>query len=155
MSNSSPFSGYAAHLRDLMRGDVSKSEFPFPELALHLFQLQFTHNPTYRRLCEARRVTPQAVRDWRDIPAVPTVAFKELELTSLPPGQRTHVFHSSGTTEHRPSRHFHDAESLAVYEASLLPWFKAHLLEDTQSVVDTRVALVSPSPGGEGRGEGE
>jgi hypothetical protein len=61
---------------------------------------------------------------------VPTAAFKELELTGLPPAERTVVFHSSGTTAQRPSRHFHNAASLAVYEASLWPWFRAHVLPD-------------------------
>ncbi|HSH94666.1 MAG TPA: hypothetical protein VK968_11020, partial [Roseimicrobium sp.] len=35
----------------------------------------------------------------------------------------THVFHSSGTTLQQPSRHFHHAASLALYEASLRGWF--------------------------------
>jgi len=58
---------------------------------------------------------------------MPTAAFKELELTCLAPGERTAVFHSSGTTEQKPSRHFHNAESLAVYETSLWPWFQANV----------------------------
>jgi len=57
---------------------------------------------------------------------VPAAAFKELELTSLPPNRRTAVFHSSGTTEQKPSRHFHALESLAVYEASLWKAFEHH-----------------------------
>ncbi len=93
-----------------------------------MFALQFAHVAPYRQLCEARRVTPDPLADWRQIPAVPTNAFKELELTSLASAERTAVFHSSGTTEHRPSRHFHSAESLVVYEASLLPWFARHVL---------------------------
>jgi hypothetical protein len=36
------------------------------------------------------------------------------------------VFHSSGTTQQNPSRHFHCDESLAIYEASLLRWFTFH-----------------------------
>jgi hypothetical protein len=51
-----------------------------------------------------------------------------LELTSLPTAERTHVFHSSGTTEQRPSRHFHSTGSLSLYEHSLLPWFQRHVL---------------------------
>jgi hypothetical protein len=66
------------------------------------------------------------VREWTDIPAVPTGAFKELELTSIPLAEQTAVFHSSGTTGQQPSRHFHSAESLALYEASLWHWFRPH-----------------------------
>src|SRR4051812_14862439 len=92
----------------------------FNAMALMLFTLQFDHNPAYRKLCAARKISPPAVSHWSQIPAVPTSAFKELEISSLPSDQRTHVFHSSGTTVQKPSRHFHNAESLAIYEASLL-----------------------------------
>ncbi len=106
-------------------GDRPTAEFNF--LALELFALQFENNSVYRKICEARGVTPLTMNHWTQIPAVPTTAFKELELTCLSPAERTHVFHSSGTTGQQPSRHFHNAESLAVYEASLGPWLAKNL----------------------------
>jgi len=102
--------------------------FPaFDHLALALFARQFEHNAPYRRLCEARRARPDTVADWTAIPAVPTSAFKEWQLSCLPAEARIAVFQSSGTTGQAPSRHFHNAASLALYEASLLAWFNAHL----------------------------
>ena len=100
----------------------------FNLFALELFALQFAHNAAYRRFCESRGVKPGSIGHWSSIPAVPASAFKELELTCLAPGERTRVIHSSGTTEQRPSRHFQNAESLALYEASLWPWFQQHVL---------------------------
>lgn len=100
----------------------------FEELARRLFSLQFETVAPYRRLGEARRTSPTTIRDWRGIPALPTTAFKEFAITSLPFEARSRVFHSSGTTAHRPSCHFHGPDSLALYESSLLPWFRAHLL---------------------------
>ncbi len=96
----------------------------FAQLALEIFALQFKHNPAYRTICEARQLTPQTVSHWTRIPFVPTSIFKDLELSSIPPDGRIAAFHSSGTTEQKPSRHFHCAESLAVYEASLWQWFE-------------------------------
>lgn len=99
---------------------------PLPQFnawALELFSLQFRQNSAYRRFCETRGITPAGIGQWRHIPALPTAAFKELELTCIPEAQRTSVFYSSGTTAHQPSRHFHHAGSLEVYEASLLAWF--------------------------------
>jgi hypothetical protein len=137
MSSSSDLSGFAARLRQLILGGewdawaASKSEagrggVGFEALALELFGLQFEHNAPYRRLCEARGTRPETVAHWTEIPAVPTSGFKELALSCLPAAERTVVFHSSGTTGQRPSRHYHNAESLALYEASLWRWFEAH-----------------------------
>ena len=128
---SSELSSFATRLRDHIAVCAeqfqARTDAEFNELALTLFALQFKHNAAYRKICQARNLQPDSLTHWSAIPAVPTAAFKELKLTSLLPPERTHVFHSSGTTEQRPSRHFHSAESLAVYESSLLTWFQFHL----------------------------
>ena len=100
----------------------------FREIARRLFTAQFATNAPFRGFCVGRGVTPASLRDWREIPAVPTAAFKDLDLTCLLPADRTVAFHSSGTTEQRPGRNFHSADSLALYEASLKPWFAANVL---------------------------
>jgi hypothetical protein len=70
-----------------------------------------------------------------------------MEMTSLEPAERTVVFYSSGTTAEKRSAHFHNQESLAIYEASLLPWFQAHVLGDVRlyvfSVAQTSKSAVS------------
>ena len=125
--------------------DILEQEFP--KLALELFALQFQNNFAYRKICEARKLTPQAIKHWTQIPAVPTSAFKELELTSIPPAERTAVFHSSGTTEQKPSRHFHNAESLAVYEASLWAWFEKNILENSKyKIQNAKLIFLTPPP---------
>jgi len=124
---SKELSSYAARLRELFaRPGAEITGQSFSELALELFALQFKSNLAYQKICTARHLTPETVKWWTEIPAVPTSLFKELEFTSLAPEERTAVFHSSGTTEQKPSRHFHNAESLAVYEASLWQWFGSH-----------------------------
>ncbi|MEN9576308.1 MAG: hypothetical protein RL514_4163 [Verrucomicrobiota bacterium] len=130
MTIPSSFAYYSRRLLAFMEraAVASPGSDAFAALARELFALQFAAVPPFRQLCAARGVGPANLADWRDIPAMPAAAFKELELTSLPPAERTAVFHSSGTTEHRPSRHFHSAESLAVYEASLVPWFARHMI---------------------------
>jgi hypothetical protein len=120
------------------------SEERFNQLAFRLCSYQFQHNLAWRRLCEARDWTPRNVDDWRQIPAAPAAAFKELELTTLPPEQRAAVFHSSGTAAQSPSRHFHNLESLAVYEASLLAWFEPHFKLSDGSL--PRLLFLTPSP---------
>lgn len=142
---SSELSVFAARLRDFI-GIASEDtlylepsedaalnqhlDTEFNGMAIVLFGLQFLRNSAYRKFCELRGVTPDSITHWTQIPAVPTFAFKEWELTSLAPDQRTAVFHSSGTTEQRPSRHLHSAESLALYEASLWPWFDRNVIRE-------------------------
>jgi hypothetical protein len=123
-----PLLGERAEERASVISDNQETDFN--QLALSVFFLQFSHNAPYRRFCESRHVSPDTVEHWTQIPAIPAIAFKEYELTSLPPTSRARVFHSSGTTIQRPGRHFHDAESLSLYEASLLPWFQTHLLPE-------------------------
>lgn len=126
MSSDHELTAFAARLRQFIIGNAPPS-IRFEQLALELFALQFHRNKPYRRFCEARSVRPATVTEYPKIPAIPTLAFKELQLSCIPTNKRTAVFHSSGTTEQRPSRHFHSAESLAVYEASLWHWFAHHL----------------------------
>ena len=74
---------YAAALREKIHSD-ERSEDWFDKAAVELFRLQYGSNAAYRRLCEAAKVDVASVKDWREIPAVPTVGFKELEVTSIP-----------------------------------------------------------------------
>lgn len=145
MTNNCTFTTFAAKLRAFMQSSSQdeawdtgssprRDDNPFNELALELCSLQFAGNPAFRQLCQARQITPTSIAHWSNIPAIPTAGFKEFELTSLPAQERTTVFHSSGTTEQRPSRHFHNARSLAYYEAALVPWFQAHLLPELGAV---------------------
>jgi hypothetical protein len=101
-------------------------EEEFNRLALEVFAFQREAVPIYRELCERRKAGLETIRHWSEIPPLPTRAFKEYEVSSIPDSERICVFHSSGTTGQVPSRHFHSAESLSLYEASLLLWFARH-----------------------------
>lgn len=114
-------------VRAFMRGGPDSAIFN--SLAEKLFQLQLAHNPAY-----ARFVAHAGER------AIPTSAFKELELTSLRREERTRVFFSSGTTRKDRGCHFHSRRSLAVYEESALRWFSANFSEP----VPERMFLTPP-----------
>ena len=132
---------FAARLRAAIASGFRPENFP--AFALELFALQFQHNAAYQKICSARHLTPANVTDWTQIPAVPTAAFKELELTSLTPSERTAVFHSSGTTEQKPSRHFHCPDSLATYETSLWAAFAQHF---QLSTFNFQLCVLTPPP---------
>lgn len=115
----------------------------FLELALEIFRFQFDRNVTYQRYCRALGKSPDDVQDWNEIPAVPTASFKETDWTVLPPGDRTTVFYSSGTTGTARSRHYHSAETLELYEDSLLKWFTQCVLPGSSPV---QLEFLTPAP---------
>jgi hypothetical protein len=127
-SSFSSLEEFASEFHPLLRqsgdGNVLAREKEFNRLALALFALQLESVPIYRELCQRRRATVESISLWSQIPALPVSAFKEFDVSSIPAAERRQVFHSSGTTGHVPSRHFHHARSIAIYEASLLAWFK-------------------------------
>jgi hypothetical protein len=141
-------SNFAARLRGLIgHSQPAIGESQFNELALDLFELQFKNNLAYQKICAARKLTPQIIGHWSQIPFVPAAAFKELELTSLEAKDRRAVFHSSGTTEQKPGRHFHNGESLAVYETSLWNWFEQNFFANSKfKIQNSELFFLTPPP---------
>src|SRR5437773_3452583 len=99
MTRQSTFAECAMQVREFIKRHAPNSftkeqsprevtNFEFNRLALELFRLQFDAVPVYRRLCETRRVVPEAVKHWEQVPALPVSAFKTFEVSSLPPEQR-------------------------------------------------------------------
>jgi hypothetical protein len=105
----------------------------FDRLALRLFAWQYANNEPYRRFCKGRGATPRQVRNWRDVPAVPINAFKELTLSCLPPAPTDRVFMTSGTTRADvKGRHYHP--TLAVYDSSMLRNFARRFMQGSGTV---------------------
>ena len=128
------------------------NDFAFGRLAIALFRLQVQSNDCYRRFVKYLEKTnpktpafPTSQKaNWRQIPCVPTLAFKEFDISSLPKSQRPFVFQSSGTAGQNPSRHFHSKDSLALYEKSLARWFFHHFPPANPETEG--LFLLTPSP---------
>ncbi|HEY4595563.1 MAG TPA: hypothetical protein VIJ02_04120, partial [Thermoanaerobaculia bacterium] len=86
----------------------------FEDLALAAFAWQFERVEPYRRLCERRGVSPRTVTDWRQVPPVPTAAFKTLTLAAAPAQE---IFRSSGTTGGDERRSVHHQPFPDLYRA--------------------------------------
>jgi len=76
----------------------------FNDLALAAFRWQCERSPKLRSLAMRRGHSPGELRDWREIPLVPTRSFKTTQLHTSPPQV---IFRSSGTTQPRRSVHPH------------------------------------------------
>src|SRR5258708_7359744 len=120
MQEPSNFEEFATVLREFIHVSARSGahgqdlEAAFNRLAVALFHLQVSRNSIYREFCHVRGAEPLEVTHWNQIPALPTAAFKEFEVSCFRPIERTAAFHSSGTTEPNRSRHFHNLLSLGV-----------------------------------------
>lgn len=135
---------FMARTLDGTLADPPAVQEEFNRLALAGFALQQERNPIYQRWGVAAGVKQGGVTKWTEIPALPVVAFKEYEITCLTPAERTREFHSSGTTGQQPSRHFHHAASLELYEASLVGWFRSCVGRRIPS--GTKFLFLAPPP---------
>ena len=116
------------------------SDEAFNALALRVFAHQFANNVPFQRFCHSRGKTPRVVKDWRDIPAVPINAFKDLTLSCVEPQTCDRVFMTSGTTRGDvKGRHYHP--SMAVYDASMLRNFDQHVMRGLKHV---RMGILFP-----------
>jgi len=81
-------------------------ETAWNDCARELFAWQFERVPAYRRLCLAHDNTPENLRSWRDIPAVPQQLFKREKLFAHRNAKAAAVYETSGTTTGEPGRQY-------------------------------------------------
>ena len=112
----------------------------FNAMALEAFAEQFRSITAYRRFCEGRDATPSSVRRWTEIPAVPTTAFKYMDLATK---EAEIVFRTSGTSLGEQRRGRHLVSSLALYRASLAPPFREYVMAGSERL---RFLSLIPSP---------
>lgn len=104
------------------------SDDEFNELACAVFNFQYEHCGVYRAYCEQQKCIPETVSHWKEIPAVPTSAFKDFTIAGFPAEDAVAEFQTSGTTREKPGRHFF--YTLELYDAAITPNFAAHLLPE-------------------------
>ena len=127
----------------VLRGTDHQDSEGFNLLALRVFGLQVQYIPIYRRYCEKRGVTPKKISSWNQIPALPTDAFKVMELAMLP-SSAVRTFMTSGTTrpEERGKVHY-DEGGLKLMDATIYEAASSFLFPDK---VKTTILIIAPSP---------
>lgn len=103
----------------------------FGAIALACFEHQFSSIEPYRAVCARRGVTPANVSDWREIPAVPTLAFK---VAGLCAGTPERTFLTTGTTQGTAQRGRHSMPHLDLYRRSAIAGMRKFLLPDVQRI---------------------
>ncbi|HEX2531820.1 MAG TPA: long-chain fatty acid--CoA ligase, partial [Burkholderiaceae bacterium] len=99
------------------------------------------NNAAFQRFCTQRGKTVRSVKRWRDIPAAPINAFKDLTLSCAPTQECERVFMTSGTTRAEiKGRHFHP--SLAVYDLSMTLNFRRRFMQGAERI---RMGILFPT----------
>ncbi|MDB5648904.1 MAG: putative acyl protein synthase/acyl-CoA reductase-like protein, partial [Hyphomicrobiales bacterium] len=129
-----------AGLLAFMAADHS-SEDEFDQQALTLFAYQYQHNLPFQRFCQQRGKTVRTVKNWRDIPAVPINAFKELTLSCAPASDAERIFMTSGTTQGDvKGKHYHP--TLSVYDDSMTKNFRQRFMQGSKKI---RMGILFPT----------
>lgn len=110
----------------------------FDSWVQRIFAHQYANNSPYQRMCKNRGIS--TISNWREIPAVPTDAFKAVELSTDPP-HITHRFLTSGTTQNERGKH--PFVSLDVYRAAIEQPFRKACLPSGRMAMH----VLAPSPG--------
>ena len=114
-------------------GAIPEEEFNAVALAVYRFQREA--NRPYRQFCDFQKA-PAEPASWREIPAVPTGAFRHAALRAFPPGEARASFRTSGTTGEGYGTHYF--RSLEIYEASILGAWKSLTLPPLPQIILTQ-----------------
>lgn len=99
------------------------------EFACRAFAIQYAGNAPYRLYCDRLGVSPADVDEWRDVPAVPTAAFRQVALFVGDPAEARLEFRTSGTTRGPGRRGRHLVRDPELYRASLEAAFHHFVLK--------------------------
>ncbi len=114
---------------DWVAGGIGCDDAHFGELALATYAYQIERNRPYAAYAASFGFdAAHSPKTWREIPAVPSSAFKDATLATFDVSHAEAIFHTSGTTEQRAGRHY--LERVALYDASLLAGFDRFMLAD-------------------------
>src|ERR1700746_3252869 len=104
----------------------------FEQLALEVFEFQFSYVPSYAAYCSNIGRTPKTVRSLAEIPPVSTVAFKyaRTESQGAEPSPASRLFLTSGTSIGKGERGRHLVLHPEVYRASALTHLRRMLFPD-------------------------
>ena len=131
-------------LQYISKGLENDDEETFNLLALREFELQFNTIKPYRDYCLNKGANPDNVTRWRDIPAVPSRAFKEFVLATFPIEKAEPAFFTSGTSDHlRKGRIYRDPQAVELVKAANGLLTREYIFPDVDRM---KVLLMTPSP---------
>ncbi len=105
-----------------LRNEVLKTSIKnFNEVAIQVFNFQYTNSDVYRTYCDLLKIEPSKVKKIEKIPFLPIQFFKTKEIKTTAFKEEV-IFESSGTTGSINSNHF--VKDISLYEESYLQTFR-------------------------------
>jgi hypothetical protein len=119
-------------VKDFISNGENRNE-RFSEVAKQVFTYQYQNNQAYRKFCRKRRINPDSIHSFTDIPPVAINAFKEATLACSPMEAAEAVFMTSGTTNpEKKGKNIH--RDLEIYNLSMKTYFKKCVVPDLDRV---------------------
>lgn len=116
----------------------------FNQLALKEFDIQYNNIDYLRDFYQAKGVTPETIRHWEQIPAVPSSYFKIAPIATFPLNETELALTTSGTSDHlSPSKIYRDRGCVEMYYLANKTMTKNYLFPDCERM---RILLMVPSP---------
>jgi hypothetical protein len=114
----------------------------FDAIGLEIARHQAEHVAAYGRLVASRRCQPRDAASVRDLPAVPTDAFRLTRIAAHAPSEDVALFRTSGTTS--GARGEHALSTTTTYEKAALAWGRWALFSDAPSADASTMPAHSP-----------
>jgi Acyl-protein synthetase, LuxE len=129
----------------LAQPQATLDEQAFNTAALRVFAAVYEANAPVRGYCNRVDRPPAAVGHWREIPALPTDAFKQAAVAAYAPESASRVFMTSGTARGPESRGkiYKDAAALAFHDRAVCAGFERYCLPDRSRL---RMLVLAPPP---------
>ncbi|HMK74705.1 MAG TPA: acyl-protein synthetase [Thermodesulfobacteriota bacterium] len=127
----------------IRRGTDHQDSEEFNRLALLVFELQVKYIPIYRCYCEKRGIHPENISSWDQVPALPTDAFKVMDLAMFP-SFTVRTFMTSGTTKpEERGKVGYDDGGLQLMDATIDEAASVFLFPER---IKTKILILAPSP---------
>ncbi len=141
--------------RHLLTEDILKfieagvdSEVPdFNAYSLRMFALHYEVNPIFREFCEAKKVRPNDITRWQDVPLVYNDVFKTHLVASFPLEKSVMACLTGGTTSlTQRGRIFRDEDGKRLVFAANRMMTGSYLFPDLEAGKRCRILILAPSP---------
>jgi len=127
--------------------DAELTDEQFNDYSLQLFKLHYETNKIFREFCDIKKVKPDHITRWQDIPMVYNDVFKTHLVASFPLEQSVMACLTGGTTSlTQRGRIFRDEDGKKLVFAANKKMTESYLFPDFEEGKRCRILILAPSP---------